>query len=115
MLCRSGLAMSPMKNPKLSVAASSTKKPKMTFSRFMPLLPDRIAGAWSPRFEVIKLSHVRLGLRPHRESALVFDPRVDVVASGFRRIVGSDLGLAFSTHLTEVSADRRGRDEHIGS
>src|SRR3954452_13177748 len=38
MLCRSGLAMSPMKNPKLSVAASRTKKPKMTFSRFTRLL-----------------------------------------------------------------------------
>src|SRR4051812_17853766 len=27
--------MSPMKNPKLSVAASTTKKPKTTFSRFI--------------------------------------------------------------------------------
>ena len=27
--------MSPMKNPKFNVAASSTKKPKMTFSRFI--------------------------------------------------------------------------------
>ena len=27
--------MSPMKNPKFNVAASSTKKPKITFSRFM--------------------------------------------------------------------------------
>jgi hypothetical protein len=45
------LAMSPMKNPKLSVAASSTKKPKITFSRFMLLLPGCVAGAWSPMFE----------------------------------------------------------------
>src|SRR5215212_6333785 len=44
MLWTSGLAMSPMKNPKLSVAASSTKKPKMTFSRFMALLTGRVAG-----------------------------------------------------------------------
>jgi hypothetical protein len=29
----------------------------------MPVLPDRVAGAWSPMFEVIKLSHVRLGVR----------------------------------------------------
>src|SRR4051812_19905552 len=28
--------MSPMKNPKLSVAASTTKNPKTTFSRFTP-------------------------------------------------------------------------------
>src|SRR3712207_7433182 len=34
-LCSSGSAMSPMKNPKFKVAASSTKKPKTTFSRFI--------------------------------------------------------------------------------
>src|SRR4051794_36693869 len=34
-LCRSGSEMSPMKNPKFSVAASTTKKPKTTFSRFI--------------------------------------------------------------------------------
>ena len=51
--------MSPMKNPKLSVAASSTKKPKMTFSRFMLLLPaaSPVRGRWCP--DVIKLSHRR--------------------------------------------------------
>ena len=36
----------------LSVAASSTKKPKMTVSRFMPLLSGQTAGAWSPMLEV---------------------------------------------------------------
>src|SRR6478752_527045 len=35
MLCSVGTAMSPRKNPKFRVAASSTKKPKMTFSRFI--------------------------------------------------------------------------------
>src|SRR5215216_4541847 len=60
MLWTSGLEISPMKNPKLSVAASSTKKPKMTFSRFMALLTGRVAGVRSPMFEVIKLSHVRI-------------------------------------------------------
>jgi hypothetical protein len=41
-LCRSGSEMSPMKNPKFRVAASSTKNPKTTFSRFMRTrLPTR--------------------------------------------------------------------------
>jgi hypothetical protein len=31
---------------------SSTKKPKMTVSRFMPLLSGQTAGAWSPMLEV---------------------------------------------------------------
>src|SRR6478752_5035042 len=35
MLCSSGTEMSPRKKPKFSVAASSTKNPKMTFSRFI--------------------------------------------------------------------------------
>src|SRR5829696_10537335 len=66
MLWTSGLEMSPKKNPKLSVAASSTKKPKMTFSRFMALLTGRVAGVWSPMFEVIKLSHARIRRRRSR-------------------------------------------------
>ena len=40
--------MSPMKKPKFSVAASSTKKPKMTFSRFMPLPADPASRARAP-------------------------------------------------------------------
>ena len=36
----------------LSVTASSTKKPKMTVSRFMSLLSGQTAGAWSPMLEV---------------------------------------------------------------
>src|SRR3954451_21210765 len=36
--------MSPMKNPKFSVAASVTKNPKTTFSRFMQLPGGRISG-----------------------------------------------------------------------
>jgi hypothetical protein len=31
--------MSPMKNPKFSVAARTTKNPKTTFSRFIPPSP----------------------------------------------------------------------------
>src|SRR3954454_14054760 len=41
-LCRSGLAMSPMKNPRFSVAARTTKNTKTTFSRFT--LGPRAAG-----------------------------------------------------------------------
>src|SRR4051812_43032296 len=35
--------MSPMKNPKFNVAASSTKNPKTTFSRFMPVRLSSVA------------------------------------------------------------------------
>ena len=38
--------MSPMKKPKFKVAASSTKKPKMTFSRFIALLVAR-SPSWT--------------------------------------------------------------------
>jgi hypothetical protein len=34
--------MSPMKKPKLSVAARTMKKPKITFSRFMADPPGRV-------------------------------------------------------------------------
>src|SRR5215207_10491879 len=84
MLCTCGSSMSPMKNPKLSVAASSTKKPKMTFSRFMPLLPARCRCLVAD-IEVIKLSHGTLAPRPIG-SAHVFDGRVDVVATAVRRL-----------------------------
>ena len=41
-LCTAGLSMSPMKNPKFNVAASRTKKPNTTFSRFIgPPSPHR--------------------------------------------------------------------------
>jgi hypothetical protein len=36
-LCSTGSSMSPMKKPKFNVAASSTKNPNTTFSRFMRL------------------------------------------------------------------------------
>src|SRR5215212_7536507 len=84
MLWTSGLEISPMKNPKLSVAASSTKKPKMTFSRFMALLTGRVAGVRSPMFEVIKLSHVRI-----RRSRLAA-PHGEVTRIAARQLVMSD-------------------------
>ena len=45
-----------MKNPKLSVAASSTKKPKITFSRFMPSFPA-CCRCMVADVRVMKLSH----------------------------------------------------------
>src|SRR3954465_7096943 len=53
--------MSPMKNPKFSVAASSTKKPKTTFSRFMPLTPGVVVAHHCRE----KLSHLLTQGRSH--------------------------------------------------
>src|SRR4051794_27589481 len=57
-LCRSGFEMSPMKNPKFSVAARTTKNPKTTFSRFtrppsVRAFPDRGAQRPGSRGEAV--------------------------------------------------------------
>src|SRR5690606_24903982 len=59
-----GLSMSPTKKPKLSVAASTMKKPKMTFSRFMVLLRQRV--------------HAKRQRRNYALSASVVDGAIDV-------------------------------------
>src|SRR3954451_24954485 len=99
-LCSSGLPMSPMKNPMLSVAASSTKKPKTTFSRFTRLsrrrppgphdLGGRVAGALAEQQKPFKGNLVgdwsacaREGARPPARCPCVNSPReVDVVVIG---------------------------------
>src|SRR3954462_13746221 len=99
-LCSSGLPMSPMKNPMLSVAASSTKKPKTTFSRFTRLsrrrppgphdLGGRVAGARAEHQKPLRTASSakwsacgREGARAPARCPCVSSPReVDVVVIG---------------------------------
>src|SRR3954447_9912748 len=99
-LCSSGLPMSPMKKPMLSVAASSTKKPKTTFSRFTRLSPPRprgphdlggrVAGALAEHQKPFKGTQIgewsacgREGARAPARCPCVNSPReVDVVVIG---------------------------------
>src|SRR3954466_10562957 len=99
-LCSSGLPMSPMKKPMLSVAASSTKKPKTTFSRFTRLsrrrprgphdLGGRVAGALAEHQKPFKGTQIgdwsacgREGARAPARCPCVSSPReVDVVVIG---------------------------------
>src|SRR3954451_20288557 len=99
-LCSSGLPMSPMKKPKLSVAASSTKNPKTTFSRFTRLsrrrppgpydLGGRLAGARAEHQKPLRTASSAMWSACEREGArasgrcpCVSSPReVDVVVIG---------------------------------
>src|SRR3954467_6196285 len=92
--------MSPMKKPKLSVAASSTKKPKTTFSRFTRLsrrrppgphdLGGRVAGARAEHPKPLRTASSakwsacgREGARAPARCPCVSSPReVDVVVIG---------------------------------
>src|SRR4029453_1290635 len=97
--------MSPMKNPKFSVAASSTKKPNMTFSRFTPLPSVRVAGALSPMFGVIKLSPDSLDRDPTPQRV---GGRVSRVIAASLRGARVRLRRAIASWLLRFSSDPRG-------
>src|SRR5688572_12521395 len=114
-LCSSRSPISPMKKPKFRVAASSTKKPKITFSRFIRLLPGcralyRDDALYVPQPQ-LAWAGARRGLSLARRSACVTrSPRECLSYSVGAR--SSDLALA-DRALVVVHVEQRLRSQLI--
>src|SRR3954447_6138375 len=109
-LCNDGSDRSPMKKPKFRVAANSTKKPKITFSRLMRGSRRRrftLARRPSQRSPApVSTAAVRVtadstGLVPHMGAALL-------------RILADRAGLPAAGGETIVDIDVRRHQEHRG-
>src|SRR5574343_1034272 len=91
--------MSPMKKPKLSVAANKMKKPKMTFSRFMEPPPPNDQGAPA----VIAGTPCQLTPVVRRRESAILDRR-----AGRRRLAGAEYllveaaGFVLADHFQHI-------------